>query len=31
VAQLDRFDARHAVVVQTGAGGAMNLETLALP
>jgi hypothetical protein len=31
VAQLDRLDARHAVVVQTGAGGAMNLETLALP
>jgi hypothetical protein len=31
VAQLDRFDSRHAVVVQTGAAGAMSLATLALP
>ncbi len=31
VAQLDRLDGRHAVVVQTGAGGALNLATLALP
>lgn len=31
VAQLDRLDGRHAVVVQTGVGGALNLATLALP
>ena len=31
VAQLDRLDNRHAVVVRTGAGSALNLETLALP
>ncbi|HUR56933.1 MAG TPA: hypothetical protein VM029_04440 [Opitutaceae bacterium] len=31
VTQLDRLDGKLAVVVQTGAGGAQNLETLALP
>jgi hypothetical protein len=31
VNQLDQFDNRHAVVVRTGAGNALNLETLALP
>ncbi|MBI5690111.1 MAG: hypothetical protein HZC55_08415 [Verrucomicrobia bacterium] len=31
VAQLDRLDARHALVVRTGAGRALNLETMALP
>jgi hypothetical protein len=31
VAQLDRLDARNALVVRTGAGSALNLETLALP
>lgn len=32
VAQLDRLDNRYAVVVRTtGTGGALNLETLALP
>lgn len=31
IAQLDRLDAKNALVVRTGAGSAMNLETLALP
>ncbi len=31
VNQLDQFDARHAMVVRTGTGDALNLETLALP
>ena len=31
VNQLDQLDHRHAVVVRTGAGSALNLETLALP
>ena len=31
VTQLDRLDGKLAVVVQTGTGGAQNLETLALP
>lgn len=31
VKQLDRLDGRHALVVRTGAGNALNLETLALP
>jgi hypothetical protein len=31
VNQLDRSGERHAVVVRTGTGNAMNLETLALP
>lgn len=31
VNQLDRFDARHAIVVRKGTGDALNLETLALP
>lgn len=31
VNQLDRLDSRHAVVVRTGTGTALNLETLALP
>ena len=31
VAQLDQLDNRYAVVVRTGAGSALNLETLALP
>lgn len=31
VNQLDRLDNRYAVVVRAGAGGAQNLETLALP
>jgi hypothetical protein len=31
VHQLDRLDGKFAVVVQTGAGSAQNLETLALP
>lgn len=31
VNQLDRLDNRYAVVVRTGAAGALNLETLALP
>ena len=29
--QLDLFDARNALVVRTGTGSALNLETLALP
>lgn len=31
VNQLDRLDAGHAVVVKSGAGGALDLDTLALP
>lgn len=31
VAQLDQLDNRYAVVVRTGTGSALNLETLALP
>jgi hypothetical protein len=31
IKQLDRLDGRHALVVRTGVGNAMNLETLALP
>ena len=31
VAQLDQLDNKHAVVVRTGAGSALNLETMALP
>ncbi len=31
VAQLDRLDNRYAVVVRTGTGNALNLETVALP
>jgi hypothetical protein len=31
VAQLDQLDPKHAVVVRTGAGSALNLETMALP
>lgn len=31
ITQLDQFDGRHAVVVRTGSGSALNLETLALP
>ncbi len=31
VNQLDRLDDRYAVVVRTGAGNTLNLETLALP
>lgn len=31
VTQLDRFDARHALVLQSGAAGAQRLATLALP
>ena len=31
VNQLDQLDNRHAVVVRTGTGSALNLETLALP
>lgn len=31
ITQLDRLDAKYAVVVRTGAGSALNLDTLALP
>lgn len=31
VTQLDRLDARHALVLQSGTGGAQSLATLALP
>ncbi len=31
VAQLDQLDNRYAVVVRTGTGSALNLETIALP
>jgi hypothetical protein len=31
VDQLDRFDAKHAIVVRRAEGGTMNLETLPLP
>lgn len=31
VTQLDRFDSRQALVVQSGPGGTMNLASLALP
>ena len=31
VSQLDRLDDKYAVVVRTGTGDMLNLETLALP
>jgi hypothetical protein len=31
VVQLDKLDASHAVVIRTGEGGALNLESLPLP